>query len=297
MKFKLWREYGALNSKPVFDAFARGVEKLGYKVVNDNSADIDVIWSVLFQGRMALNKTVWDKAKHAGRPIIVLEVGGINRGTTWKVGLNGINKGSYYVPANTDNSRAKQLGLKLTPWRSTGEYIIICGQHNKSLQWIDMPSMSKWIMDTIDTIQQFSNRTIIIRPHPRCPLLHIESQFKNVYNQTPMHVSGTYDNFNLDFSKAWATVSWNSNPGSQSIIAGVPAFVGENSLARDVANIDLSNIENPTMPERQQWLNELAYTEYTTKEIELFKILDSYKANNLLSKAVAPPEFNQSKLY
>jgi len=38
MKFKLWREYGALNSKPVFDAFARGVEKLGYKVVNDNSA-------------------------------------------------------------------------------------------------------------------------------------------------------------------------------------------------------------------------------------------------------------------
>ncbi len=268
MKFKLWREYGALNSKPVFDAFARGVEKLGYKVVNDNSADVDVIWSVLFQGRMALNKTVWDNAKKAGRPVIVLEVGGINRGTTWKVGLNGINKGSYYIPANVDNSRADQLGLKLTPWRTTGEYIIICGQHNKSLQWIDMPSMSKWIMDTIDTIQQFSNRTIIIRPHPRCPLPHIESQFKNVYNQTPMHVSGTYDNFNLDFSKAWATVSWNSNPGSQSIIAGVPAFVGENSLARDVANIDLSNIENPTMPERQQWLNELAYTEYTTKEIE-----------------------------
>lgn len=268
MKFKLWREYGALNSKPVFDAFARGVEKLGYKVVNDNSADVDVIWSVLFQGRMALNKTVWDNAKKAGRPVIVLEVGGINRGTTWKVGLNGINKGSYYIPANVDNSRADQLGLKLTPWRTTGEYIIICGQHNKSLQWIDMPSMSKWIMDTIDTIQQFSNRTIIIRPHPRCPLLHIESQFKNVYNQTPMHVSGTYDNFNLDFSKAWATISWNSNPGSQSIIAGVPAFVGENSLARDVANIDLSNIENPTMPERQQWLNELAYTEYTTKEIE-----------------------------
>lgn len=268
MKFKLWREYGALNSKPVFDAFARGVEKLGYKVVNDNSADVDVIWSVLFQGRMALNKTVWDNAKKAGRPVIVLEVGGINRGTTWKVGLNGINKGSYYIPANVDNSRADQLGLKLTPWRTTGEYIIICGQHNKSLQWIDMPSMSKWIMDTIDTIQQFSNRTIIIRPHPRCPLPHIESQFKNVYNQTPMHVSGTYDSFNLDFSKVWATVSWNSNPGSQSIIAGVPAFVGENSLARDVANIDLSNIENPTMPERQQWLNKLAYTEYTTKEIE-----------------------------
>lgn len=268
MKFKLWREYGALNSKPVFDAFARGVEKLGYKVVNDNSADIDVIWSVLFQGRMALNKTVWDNAKKSGRPVIVLEVGGINRGTTWKVGLNGINKGSYYVPANADNSRAKQLGLKLTPWRSAGEYIIICGQHNKSLQWIDMPPMSKWIMDTIDTIQQFSNRTIIIRPHPRCPLPHIESQFKNVYNQTPIHVSGTYDSFNLDFSKVWATVSWNSNPGSQSIISGVPAFVGENSLARDVANIDLSNIENPIMPERQQWLNELAYTEYTVAEIE-----------------------------
>lgn len=268
MKFKLWREYGALNSKPVFDAFASGVEKLGYTVVNNSIADVDVIWSVLFHGRMLSNKTVWNNAKKAGRPVVVLEVGGINRGTTWKVGLNGINQGSYHVPSNVDDSRAKQLGLKLLPWRTDGEYIIICGQHNKSLQWADMPPMSKWIMDTIDTIQQFSKRTIIIRPHPRCPLPYIESQFKNVYNQTPMHIPGTYDNFNLDFSKVWSTVCWNSNPGSQSIIAGVPSFVGKSSLASAVANTDLSKIENPNMPERQQWLNELAYTEYTLAEIE-----------------------------
>jgi hypothetical protein len=268
MKFKLWREYGALNSKPVFDAFAKGLENLGYKSVNDNSADVDVIWSVLFQGRMLLNKTVWDNAKRAGRPVIVLEVGGISRGTTWKIGLNGINKGSYFKPESADNSRAAQLGLTLQPWRINGEFIIICGQHNKSLQWHNMPAMSKWVMDTIDTIQQFSKRTIIIRPHPRCPLPHIENQFKNVYNQTPIHISGTYDSFNLNFSNTWATVSWNSNPGSQSIIAGVPAFVSESSLASPVANIDLSNIENPSMPDRQQWLNELAYTEYTIKEIE-----------------------------
>jgi hypothetical protein len=128
--------------------------------------------------------------------------------------------------------------------------------------------MSKWIMHTISTIRQFSNRTIIIRPHPRCPLSHIENEFKNVYSQNPVRISGTYDDFNLDFSNAWATVSWNSNPGSQSIIAGVPAFVGETSLARAVANTDLSMIENPIMPQRQQWLNELAYTEYTLAEIE-----------------------------
>jgi hypothetical protein len=268
MKFKLWREYGALNSKPVFDAFASGVEKLGYKVVDNNAADVDVIWSVLFQGRMLPNKTVWDNAKKTGRPVVVIEVGGIVRGTTWKIGLNGINRGSYYIPLDADNSRAKQLELTLMPWRTSGEYIIICGQHNKSLQWIDMPSMSKWIMHTIGTIRQFSNRTIIIRPHPRCPLPHIENEFKNVYSQNPVRISGTYDDFNLDFSNAWATVSWNSNPGSQSIIAGVPAFVGETSLARAVANTDLSMIENPIMPQRQQWLNELAYTEYTLAEIE-----------------------------
>jgi len=58
-----------------------------------------------------------------------------------------------------------------------------------------------------------------------------------------------------------------SNPGIQSIFEGIPAFVGESSLAYDVANKNFKNINNPTIFDTRQWLNDIAYTEWTIEEI------------------------------
>jgi hypothetical protein len=73
----------------------------------------------------------------------------------------------------------------------------------------------------------------------------------------------------MDFNDVWATVNWSSNPGIHSVINGVPSFVSHHSLAYDVANdIDfLHDIEDPMMPDRTQWLNDYAWTEYTVDEI------------------------------
>jgi hypothetical protein len=45
----------------------------------DNTCDVAVIWSVLWQGRMAGNKKVWDDFRSQGKPVVVLEVGGLLR--------------------------------------------------------------------------------------------------------------------------------------------------------------------------------------------------------------------------
>ena len=141
MKFNLWRQYGALNSSPVFDAFHAGANALSHDVVVNGSDGIDVIWSVLWNGRMAGNQAIWQRNVQQGKPTVVLEVGGINRGTTWKVGLNGINRNGDCLPRGNDSTRASLLGLNLKPWNYNGEYILIAGQHDKSLQWANMPSM------------------------------------------------------------------------------------------------------------------------------------------------------------
>jgi hypothetical protein len=268
MKFGLWTQYGALNSKPVFDAFRQGCHSLGFNTVDNNdNADVDVIWSVLFNGRMSANKAIWKKARAASKPVIVLEVGGIKRGTTWKVGLNGINRDAYFGPSGVDDLRSRKLGLELKPWRQDGEYILICGQHDKSLQWQGMPPMSKWVMNTIEALQMHYNYPIIFRPHPRCRLPDIERQYKNVYRQEPKQILGTYDDFDMTFNNVKYTVSWNSNPGIHSIIQGVPAFVGPSSLAWSMGCPHLLMVDNPHMPDRQQWLNDYAHTEWTVEEI------------------------------
>ena len=264
MKFSLWTQYGALNSKPVFDAFANSLNNNGHDVAyNDLSADVNVIWSVLFNGRMAGNKAVWEQQK----PTIVLEVGGINRGTTWKVGLNGINRDAYFGPSGNSSDRVRLLGLQVKPWKYDGEHILIAGQHDKSLQWKDMPAMATWVHDTITFIRAQTDRPIIFRPHPRCPLPAIEHDFKHVKRQEPLQIKGSYDDFDMQFNNIWATVSWSSNPAIHSIINGVPAFTGPSSLAFDVAEQNLSNIENPLYGDRTQWLNDYAHTEYTIEEI------------------------------
>ena len=267
MKFSLWTHNGALNSRPVFDAFSDSLVAAGHDVCYNNiDADVNVIWSVLWNGRMARNEAVWNQDK----PTVVLEVGGIKRGTTWKVGLNGINRDAYFGDyMGHDSSRSDLLKLKVKPWRTEGTHILICGQHDKSLQWKNMPRMSNWFLQTYDEIRKHTERPIIFRPHPRCRLEHIERGLKHVYRQEPQHVSGTYDDFDMQFNNIWATISYSSNPGIHSIISGVPSFVSNHSLAYPVANdIDfLHDIENPLMPDRQEWLNDYAYTEWTVEEI------------------------------
>jgi len=272
MNFKLWREHGAQNAGPVFDAFEHSCISNGHTISSNTSyhhTDCHVIWSVLFHGRMARNKDIWTNSVRDNKAIIVLEVGGIKRGTTWKVGLNGINRDAFFGDKGNDSKRAKALGLELKPWRTDGEYILLCGQHDKSLQWHNMPSMSNWFLHTYDEIRKHTDRPILFRPHPRCRLPHIERGLKNVIRQDPTHLKGTYDDFDMAFDNVWATVSFSSNPGIHSIINGVPAFVGTSSLAYDVGNdIDfMHNIEHPLMPNRQQWLNDYAWTEYTVEEI------------------------------
>ena len=268
MKFNLWTNHGALNSKPVFDAFASGAKSLGHDVIfNSNDGGIDVIWSVLWNGRMAQNKAIWERNLAQSKPTVVLEVGGIKRGTTWKVGLNGINRDGDYIPSGANNDRARLLGLKLKPWRTDGEFILIAGQHEKSEQWRNQPRMSQWVMDTIENIQAHTDRPILFRPHPRCRLEAIETQYKNVYRQEPRQVPNTYDDFDMNFENIYCTVSWTSNPGIHSVIQGVPAYTSHSSLAWDVSIKSLTNINNPPLPDRTQWLNDYAHTEWTVEEI------------------------------
>ena len=270
MKFRLWREYGANNSHTIFDAFEHSCISNGHTISSDNSinnSDVHVIWSVLFNGRMASNKHIWASCQKRKKPVIVLEVGSIKRGITWKVGLNGINRDAQFGTMGNNADRANSLGLSLKPWRKAGDHILICGQHEKSLQWQNMPKMSKWVTSIIDEIKLYTDLSIVFRPHPRCLLEALENQYTNVYTDVPQKINGTYDDFNLSFKDSYAVINWSSNPGIQAVINGIPAFTGPSSLAWPVSNTGLETINNPNKPERQQWLNDYAWTEFTEEEI------------------------------
>ena len=263
MKFGLFTHNGALNSKPVFEAFANGVAHLGHEVVyNDINADVAVIWSVLWHGRMSANKNVWDTFIKQNKKVIVLEVGALFRGTTWKVGINGINKDATFPKGNNNSDRATQFGLELKPWNTDGSKIVICTQHDKSEQWTNMPTINQWVGNMVNDIRAYTDKEIIIRPHPRCKI-----NIPGVRTIIPKQIPGTYDDFDLEFDDVYAVVNWSSNPATQAVMAGIPVYTGPSSLAWDVSIKDLQNINDPKLHYRTQWLNNLAYTEWSVPEI------------------------------
>jgi hypothetical protein len=261
----IFNRFGALNSVPVFSAFQEGCKKHRIRVTeHDMTADVAVIWSQLWAGRMAPNQQVWQEFIKSGRPVIVMEVGQLMRGVTWKMGVNGVNARAWWGEG-TEPDRVKKLAVRLQPWQQ-GNHILIAMQRSDSEQWAGLPPSEQWLKQTIDRIREHTDRPIVVRPHPRQKLRPIPG----IKIQQPLSMRGTYDEFDFrsTLKDAWAVVNENSGPGSQAVIDGVPAFVGAYSMAAPVANMGFACIEKPLMPERAEWLEQLCHTEWTMNEIK-----------------------------
>lgn len=258
----------AKNGHSVMASMISALEARGHRVIRDSmSADAAVIWSLSWAGKMRSNQAVFDHYRQRSRDVLIIEVGLLNRGYYWKVGLNGTVP-RHHLATGSGTGRSQLLGVDLKPWRnSRGQDILICPQRSRSGLWENMPEIETWIQNTIDRIRQHSDRRIVVRPHPR-QKLRWHPAGCTVISALP--VVNTYDDFNFTqaLDQAWAVVNHNSHTGTQSIIQGIPAFVDGTSPAAPVANLDFSAIENPMMPDRQDWFDDLCWTEFSIKEIQ-----------------------------
>jgi hypothetical protein len=263
MKFKLYKEYGALNSPPVFAAFEHGIKILGHEIVTENE-DVAVIWSVLWHGRMASNQLVYEKCIRENRPIIIIEVGNLKRGLTWRISeahINGL--GIFGNIENLDPLRPQKLGVSLQPKkiRRRAE-ILIATQHSRSLQWQGQPSMEQWIRDTIVKIKRHSSRRIVVRPHPRS---QIREKFADAVIEVPKKLINTYDEYDINYDYH-CVINCNAGPSVQAVINGTPIICDSSSLAFPVSE-KWENLETPLLPDCNDWFLKLCHTEWTVDEI------------------------------
>ena len=272
MRIEAWPMHGPLNSKNIFAKFIGSMQKTGDDVhINkETNGDVAVIWSVLWQGRMQSYKSIWERYRTQGKPVIVIEVGGLRRNLSFKIGINGINRDADFANQEFDDQRWPLFTHELRPWNPTGDLIVICGQHDTSEQWKGLPKMSNWIEQQIIEIRKYTTRPILVRPHPRNTITFDENKFTNVKVRLPKRDFRTYDDtdFRATLERTWAVVNHSSNPAMESVIKGIPVFVSESSLCHDVGNTALAEINTPAMPNRLTWANKLAYTEWFEDEIE-----------------------------
>ncbi len=176
----------------------------------------------------------------------------------------------FYFDKDIDPTRwqkiSKNLNLSLKPYRSTGDHILICLQRNGGWSMKGLNSL-QWLDDTIIKIKQFTDRPILVRAHPgdKKTKGFLKLNHKNVQLSNNERLID-------DLTNAWATVVHNSSPSVASIIMGVPAFLTDleprHSQSFDVANTDISNIENPNLKDRQQWIEKISMCHWNFDELK-----------------------------
>ena len=262
------------NKDMVYPQVLEAIRKTDSLVEYSMDADAALIWSVLWFGKMASNRRVWEHYREQGKPVIVIEVGGLSRNETWKLGINGINRDAEFgLSLGVNPDRVKKLGMETCTWQKTDKpYILVCGQHGHSLQWENMPAMETYFKNTVTEIRKYSDKPIVLRSHPRFrERIHFAVEDENWFLNNncewniAKHVQKTYDSFDLEdqLKETCYTVSYSSNAGISSIIQGIPSVVSEHSLAYDMS----SNFNELKYPDREDWLINMANVEYFADEI------------------------------
>ena len=260
----------AKNSVPVMSAMLDSLRRAGVSV-QENSWDADavIIWSVLWSGRMAANQAVWNHYRSQGRPVIIIDVGALYRGETWKIAINNITADGYYGHTeNLDYNRPRKLGISLALNFTRNPRIIVAAQHARSLQVTGLVSMEGWVVQQVKRLREVTDRPIVVRPHPRSALDRAELVHlpPDVVVEQPVKITNTYDSYNLAFD-CHAIINHNSGPGIQAALAGTRPIVDVSSLAHPVS-IQIENIDQRYTIDRDQWLTEICHTEYTVQEIQ-----------------------------
>ena len=170
-----------------------------------------------------------------------------------------------YANANSTAHKWNQiqqvLGLQLQPWRAQGDHVLVCLQRDGgwSMKGTDMTA---WTVNTVRRLRELTTRPIVIRAHPKH---RIDLSVLSGLGAVRQSLHGT--DLTQDLAGAWAAVFYNSSASVAAVLAGIPVFATDDDcVAWRMANPDLDQIENPCMPDREQWLYDLSAAHWTDAE-------------------------------
>jgi hypothetical protein len=144
------------------------------------------------------------------------------------------------IIAAVPDDRWKALKTEVRPWAKRGRHIVIAAP---TPTYSRFHALKDWTDLTLDRLSRNTDRQVVIRgKETKRPLQH-------------------------DLEGAHALVAHGSNAAVEAVVMGCPVFVDPSSAAALVGKIDLTEIERPAYPDRQPWLNALAYSQFNETEL------------------------------
>ena len=242
-----------------------------------------------------------ERAKKKGIYIITFDGGVLSSfGNTitdpnhhWRVALYSPMNNGNFLSDNSPPDRWEKMkkiwNINYAPWQKSKPddpiLFVLQPQDNWSMNELDP---IKWFNDVYKKIRPLTKRKFIVRPHPN----HVAAM-ENRINEFPtdgvqvvigqkFFKGDEKKHYRFNYQEALnnchAVVTHNSTACIDSCVRGVPTFVTSDlALAWPVANKDLSKIESPEYPERDQWVYDLGYKQWTEQEIKDGTVFKRFK--------------------
>lgn len=254
----------------LFDRIGRKIEAAGGRTIRDKHMALDALPEDIIPivGAAPYLLPLVGKWKARSRTWIGWDRGYVRRVfATWLPrGENGgyyrwtINRYQMNVIRDVPDDRWRQLipgnkvdprPLEVLPWQKDGRHIVVA-MPSRTYS-LSHDGADTWADETLRHLALVTTRQIVVR----------DKETKRPLQD--------------DLAGAHCLVTHGSMAAVEAVILGCPVFVHSDSAAALVGLTDLSKIESPIYPERQPWLNSLAYSQYSEAELvdgTLFRLIN-----------------------
>lgn len=280
MKVAIYEFPGQSRSVTIAKAMARGIQRNGDTPIRIKIGTLlghepcDV---AVFYGFALPLPSVMKEYVSSGRKAVHIDLGywgrieGGRLSGYHKVAVNSRHPDAYFQNKDFPSDRVSRFNLRVKPWKTSGKNIIVVGTSAKHARSEGL-APRQWEMHAIEELRKYTDRPILYRPKPgdkeAAPIPGV-----------PFLRTNPIQSY---FDDCWAVVSHHSNAAIEAAVDGIPSF-SKMGVATAIGLNDFSKIESPIYPDnREQWLSNIAYCQWSVGEMEGGKCWNHLKLEGLV---------------
>lgn len=238
------------------DAFSAGLRAVGFDVQKGQPTDVKPGDLVLSWNRYQPNHDICTRVEAAGGIALICENGYLGPNGVSPHSMNPRQWFALARHAHNDSSvvpmgepeRFDALGVRLAPWRATGDHILLCPGRPFGMPGRIQPA--DWAQNVRQRLEKITKRPIRVRPHPG--------------NSKPAKPLAD------DLAGAHCVVIWSSSAGVHALVAGISVICeAPNWICKTAAGNELIHVEHPWMDDdaRLAALQRMAWGQFSIDEI------------------------------
>jgi hypothetical protein len=266
--------HGALRERLIAQAFLQGAKRNGNRVefadlTRNRLAGCDVacICGVDAIASFPTAAALFAESRAAGVQLVFIDKGYTRERAAgaglkfWRIAINSNQPTRYLRNMDSSGDRFRSLGLRVRPWRASGDHVLITGGSGNYHRFAELPDPTAYATELVAAIRLRSSREIVYRPKPSWAAAAPIAGTR--YSRKPEKLDDV-------LTGAHALVSHGSNSSFEAALAGIPSIVLGDGIGSIISSTSLDDIEAPLMVNdaaRQSWLNNLAYCQWSLSEM------------------------------